>query len=135
MVHPRPQARRTRVHCLTELILYLDSFGRLALDRLATRGGDSRGGAVRTAAHYYLADCEAGRPAWPVPSFASTAECLPGVRVRLDEATRRALSEEADRQGVRAGTLAAHALLYFVADLDSGRLADRFERVLENGIT
>jgi hypothetical protein len=117
------------------LILYLDSFGRLALDRLATRGGGSRGSAVRTAAHYYLADREAGRPAWKVPSFAPIAEDLPGVRVRLDEPTRRALAEEADRQGVRAGTLAAHAVLYFAADLDSGRLAGRFEHVLEDGLT
>jgi hypothetical protein len=119
---------------VTELILYLDTFGRLALDRLATRGGGSRGSAVRTAAHYYLADREAERPAWRVPSFASAAEHLPGMSVKLDEPTRRALAEEADRQGVRAGTLAAHAVLYFVADLDSGRIAGRFERVLEDGL-
>ena len=117
------------------MIVYLDSFGRLALDRLATRGGGSRGSAVRTAAHYYLADREAERRAWRVPSFASSADDMRGVSVRLDEQTRRALAEEADRQGVRAGTLAAHAVLYFVADLDSGRLAGRFEHVLEDGLT
>ena len=116
------------------MIVYLDSFGRLALDRLATRRGGSRGSAVRTAAHYYLADREAGRPAWRVPSFASTPDDLPGVSIRLDEPTRRVIAEEADRQGVRAGTLAAHAVLYFVADLDSGRLAGRFEHVLEDGL-
>ena len=68
-----------------------------------------------------------------MPSFASTPDDLPGVSIRLDEPTRRAIAEEADRQGVRAGALAAHAVLYFVADLDSGRLAGRFEHALEDG--
>jgi hypothetical protein len=116
---------------VTALIVYLDTFGREALDRLAMRGGGSRGGAVRTAALYYLGDAEAGRAAWQVPSFASAEQHRKGVRVRLDEVTRRALAEEAERQGVRPGALAAHAVLYFAADLDSGRLGDRLEEALQ----
>jgi hypothetical protein len=116
---------------VTTLIVYLDTFGREALDRLAMRGGGSRRGAVRTAALYYLADAEAGRAAWQVPSFASAEQHRKGVSVRLDEVTRGALAEEAERQDVRPGTLAAHAVLYFAADLDSGRLGGRLEQALQ----
>jgi hypothetical protein len=50
----------------------------------------------------------------------------------LDDATWRALAEEAQRQSVRAETLAVHAVLYFLADLDSGRLAGLLEDALED---
>ena len=43
-----------------------------------------------------------------------------------------ALSEEADRQGVATDVLAIHALLYYLADIDSGRVAALLEDALEN---
>jgi hypothetical protein len=62
---------------------------------------------------------------WPTATRRST------LRVRLDEDTWKALDEEAARQGVSADTLAVHAVLYFLADLDSGRLADLLGKALE----
>jgi predicted transcriptional regulator len=115
------------------LILYLDDFGCQVLDRMAKRRGSSRAVVVRTASLYYLADRELERPAWRVRSFDPTAERPTGVSVRLDPETRRALADEANRQGVEPGALAAHAVLYYLADLDSARVADRLEQVLHPG--
>jgi hypothetical protein len=53
------------------------------------------------------------------------------LRVRLDDATWNALTAEARAQGVTVEELALHALMYFLADLDSGRAAGRLEGALE----
>ena len=44
------------------------------------------------------------------------------VQVRLDDFGARALREEAARQGVPVSELAAYAVMYYLADLDSGRI-------------
>ena len=51
--------------------------------------------------------------------------------VDLDEDTLEALEEEAQRHGMATHRLAEHALLYFLADLDSGRAAARLGEALE----
>jgi hypothetical protein len=43
------------------------------------------------------------------------------MRVGVDDETWAALEEEGRRQGLDTELLAEHALLYFLADLDSGR--------------
>ena len=104
--------------------LQLDEFGQQSLDRFVARGDGTPTGALRTAALYYLADADAQRPAWRAPRFRSRSTPDPGLRVAFDDDTWAALAEEARRQGVEPEDLAVHALLYFIADLDSGRLAD-----------
>jgi hypothetical protein len=94
------------------------------LESFAQRGGGSSGKALRTALMYYLADREAERSAWLVPSFAAGPHVDPSITVELDETTWRAVAEEAVRQGVTTETLAVHALIYFLADFDSGRVAE-----------
>jgi hypothetical protein len=110
------------------LTLEMDTFGLEAFTELAESQGSSASRLVRMAAHYYLADADDGRPEWRVPSFAHGVEPErrhAGVPVELDDATWNALVEEARRQGVDIGVLAAHAVLYFMADVDSGRVAQR----------
>jgi len=115
-----------------ELTLNLDEFGRSALDRLARRTRGSASAAVTTASLYYLADGESGRPAWGIPRFrADTDGHAGGRRVDLDDKTWQALSDEADRQGVTPELLARHALLYFLADVDSGRVGALLDDALE----
>jgi hypothetical protein len=77
---------------------------------------------VRTATRYWLADRDSGRPAWRPPRFRRGAD-LSGapLSVGIDDDTWAALEEEAQRHGLDAELLAEHALLYFLADLDSGR--------------
>jgi predicted transcriptional regulator len=111
----------------------LDDFGRDALKQFARQRRDSHSAAVRTASLYYLADREEGRPAWPVVRYATDPANSSGVTVRLDDETWRALQEEAERQDVSAADLIRHAVLYFLADVDSGRVTARLERALGDG--
>jgi hypothetical protein len=50
--------------------------------------------------------------------------------VDLGEETARALAEQAAAQAVEPEQLARHALLFFLADVDSGRVARALERAL-----
>jgi hypothetical protein len=110
-----------------ELTLEMDGFGVQAFTELAEREGGSTSRALRMAVHYYLGDSENERPVWRVPDSpdGGTESRPAGVRVEVDEATWSALVREARRQRVEPGTLASHAVLYFIADRDSGRVAQR----------
>jgi len=111
--------------------LHLDEFGQQSLDRLTQEGEGSPAAAFRTAALYYLADRDSGRAAWRAPRFRSRTSSGEGLRVVFDDDTWAALAEEADRQNVETEELAVHALLYFLADFDSGRISDILEKALE----
>jgi hypothetical protein len=101
-----------------------DDFGKEALEA-RIRGGRSRDAVIRAAARYYLADRDSGRIAWRVPPFVRRDDSNgAGTDVELDEATTEALEEEARRQRIAPGRLVEHALLYFLADLDSRRAGD-----------
>jgi hypothetical protein len=112
--------------------LELDDFGRQALDAQVRRG-TTRDAVIRTAARYYLADRGSGRLAWRPPRFVRADDEAEGATtdVDLDEETVEALEAEARRHGVSPPRLAEHALLYFLADLDSGRAAARLGEALE----
>lgn len=112
------------------LTLQLDDFGRDALDRFAGDSRAAQSAAVRTASLYYLADREADRMAWGVPRFARGNGTGSAKVVSIDEETFEALDEEARRQGVTAEDLTRHALLYFFADVESGRAGDRLESAI-----
>jgi hypothetical protein len=112
--------------------LHLDEFGQQSLDRLTHEGEGSPAAAFRTAALYYLADRDAGRPAWRAPRFrGSKRPSGEGLRVVFDDDTWAALAEEAGRQSVETEELAVHALLYFLADFDSGRISHILEKALD----
>jgi hypothetical protein len=117
-----------------DVVLKLDEFGRHALDTFVRQRHRSHSVAVRTASLYYLADRRADRPTWPVPRLARAMrrrEDTVTVRIKLDESTWEVVTAEAERQQVTPETLVEHAILYFLADLDSGRIADRLDEVLE----
>ena len=110
------------------LTLKMDDFAMEALADFAQRQGASASRVVALAARYYLADSEHEHPAWRVPRSAQKAESErppAGIGIELDEGSWRALREEAGRQHVDIGVLAAHAVLYFMTDVDSGRVAER----------
>ena len=107
------------------MTLRLDSFGQQVLSEFAEEHRDSASAVVRTASLYYLADRDSGRPAWRVPRFQRDPPRGHGLDVDLDDDTFAALRAEAAGQGVDPSRLAEHALLYYLADLDSGRLAER----------
>jgi hypothetical protein len=115
------------------LTLAMDPFGSEAFAEFAERQGASVSRVATLAARYYLADSEDRQPAWRIPSSARRVERErphAGVRVEVDDATWNALLHEARRQGVDICVLAAHAVLYFMADVDSGRVAQRMADVV-----
>jgi hypothetical protein len=107
------------------MTLCLNSFGQQALSQFADEHRDSASAVVRTASLYYLSDRDSGRPAWRVPRFTRDASSGGSFDIDLDDDTFAALRHEAASQGVDPARLAEHALLYYLADLDDGRLAER----------
>lgn len=89
----------------------------------ATRG--SHAVALHTAIRYYLGDSESGRPAWRVPRLARSASFARALEIELDDSLHEELERESRRQQVTVDLLATHALLYFLADLNAGRVAAR----------
>ncbi len=106
-----------------DVTLNLDEFSQHALERLAQDGYRSSANAVRIASLYYLADRDSDRPAWRVPTFARASQQPRPLRIQFDESTWDALTREAQAQRVSTETLVVHALLYFLSDINSGRLA------------
>ena len=107
------------------VILRLDRFGQEALEEFLRDTGMSRDVAVRTAVTYYLGDSASGRVAWRVPELARSATFSRELKVELDADLLRKLEEEARRQEVAPELLAAHALVYYLTDVDTGRAAAR----------
>ena len=102
------------------------SLSRLACEGLAGDEGSGEGHvpvrAVR-AIRYYLSDKGSGRPGWKYPSFmrgkapGATVE----VELSVDEDVWGSFEREAEAQAVSTERLAEHAVLYFVAEINSGR--------------
>lgn len=116
-----------------DVVLNMNEFGRHALDTFVQERSGSPSAAARTASLYYLADRDSERPAWTVPRFPPGSRQQDGdgaTRITLDDGTWEAVVEEAGRQSVTAEELLAHAIVYFLADLDSGRVAARLDETL-----
>jgi predicted transcriptional regulator len=101
--------------------LKLDQFSQQALEHLARSASGSPSRALNMACMYYLAERDSRRPAWRLPRLASAPAGPYGVTVELDDALWRDMTQEATQQGVSTEILAVHAMLYLLADLDSGR--------------
>jgi hypothetical protein len=86
---------------------------------------------VRTAILYYLGSREEGRSGWRAPRFRDESKHARGEGVAVDDETWASLEAEAERQGVTPGRLAEHAVLFYLADLESGRIAERLGAALE----
>ncbi len=105
--------------------LRLGGFGQGALDDHVRGGGGSRARVVQTAVRYYLADSDSGGAAWHVPELARAATPADTLEVELDDDLVAKLDVEARRQDVAVELLAAHAVVYYLTDLDTGRAAAR----------
>jgi hypothetical protein len=113
------------------LTLRLGPFEREALDRYGDSQRVTAVQVIRTAVLYYLRERDSDRLEWRMPEL---ARAEPGgataVEVEVDEETWRSLLEEAAAQSTDSETLARHALLFFLADVDSGRIAGKLARVV-----
>ena len=79
--------------------------------------------AVRT----YLAERDRYRAGWALPAFARSAKVDRKVELRLDvdDQLWSDLEAEAERQNVTVDRLVEHAVLYFAAEIDAGRVTQR----------
>jgi hypothetical protein len=108
-------------------------FGPGSLEGAFTRDSVDLSRSLTYAIRYYLADQGSGRVEWPYPAFLpdgqlnQTAE----VRIEVDAPIWEAFSKEAEQQGVSTDQLLQHAVLYFAADRDAGRLAQRIVEGLD----
>ncbi len=116
------------------LTVEVGAFGLGSLRGSSRQEAASLARSLMQAIRYYLSEQDSGRGGLAYPSF---REENPGgptvdVEVDIDEASWNAFSVEAARQGVSTDQLAQHAVLYFAADRDRGRLAQRLATELES---
>jgi hypothetical protein len=110
---------------MKSVIVSLDRFGHEALEEYLRGTGESRADALDVAVRYYLTDSDSGRVTWRVPSRPTTAAVAEPLELELADDLHERLMRESRRQQVSVDVLAMHALLYYLADLDSGRVAAR----------
>lgn len=112
-----------------EVIVRLGAFASGALSDEPANGADHLPPRLARAMRVYLHDKGTGRPGWHFPGFTRAAgsgsQEKTEVALSLDEELWSAFQSEAAEQGVSSEQLAEHAALYFVAELDSGRLTRR----------
>ena len=109
------------------LLLSLEEFGASTLEAEAERYSVSPAELGRHAVRYYLSDRGSGRIALTVPRFSREAAHEPALELKLDldPDSWREIEVEAERQGVSVERLLAHAIVYFLGDLDAGRVERR----------
>ena len=103
----------------------LDRFGQEALEEHLRATGESESDALDVAVRYYLGDADSGRAAWKVPRKTTRPDPAEEIELELDDNLHSQLRRESRRQHVSPDLLAMHALMYYLADLDSGRAAAR----------
>jgi hypothetical protein len=110
---------------MKSVIVRLDGFGQEALDEHLRGTGGSEADALDVAVRYYLGDAGSGRVAWRVPRKTTRPDPADEIELELDDELHGELRRESRRQHVSPDLLAMHALMYYLADLDSGRAAAR----------
>jgi hypothetical protein len=114
-----------------QLTLRLAPFDREALEAYGASQRVPPERVVLAAVPYYLRVQPAARETWTVPSFRrGDPEQGSELRVELDEKTLQELATQAGAQGVSPESLARHALLFFLAAVESGEVAATLERML-----
>jgi hypothetical protein len=106
------------------LLLSLEEFGASTLEAEAERYSVTPAELGRHAVGYYLSDRDSGRMAFRVSRLPGGAPREPALELKLelDPDTWRELDDEAERQQVSVERLLEHAMMYFLADLDAGRV-------------
>jgi hypothetical protein len=107
------------------VIVRLDRFGQEALGEHLRLTGETPTCALDVAVRYYLGDAGSGRLAWRVPRKTTRPDPDEEIELELDDELHAQLRQESRRQHVSPDLLAVHALMYYLADLDSGRAAAR----------
>jgi hypothetical protein len=118
----RPGGGRVK-HALT---LRFDEFGWESLESEARRDSETLDELLSRAAAYFEAEQATRRAAMLAPGFKPGGRGVPReVRLEVNRDCWLGLQGEAGRQGVALERLLEHAALLYLADVDSGRVANR----------
>jgi hypothetical protein len=78
------------------------------------------------AVRFYLDERDGSRPGWRYPSFLDGEDgAVADFQVGLEDELWQQLQAEAERQGVSPEQLVKHAVFYYGAARDEGRLTER----------
>jgi hypothetical protein len=107
--------------------LALEEFGASRLEAEAERYSVSPAELGSHAVRYYLSDRDSGRMALRVPQLSQEPAGKPvlALSIDLDADIWGELEEEAQTQQVSVERLLVHAIVYFLGDLDAGRVERR----------
>lgn len=113
-----------------DIELTFDEFGWRTLEDRASAEGVAVAYLVSLACAYHESQLAEDRVAAAVPRFRRRAVDgeTRAVGIELEDLTIQRLEQEAERQGVSPERLCEHAVLLYLADLDSGKLAERIAR-------
>jgi hypothetical protein len=108
------------------ITLAFDEFGWESLESAARSGGETIDELLTRAAAYFDAELPTARAAMLVPTFKPGGRGIPReVRLEISRDCWEHLESEAERQGASLERVLEHAALLYLADIDSGRVAER----------
>ena len=112
------------------LELDMAEFASTALAEQASRYAVAEEQLVKQAVRHWLRVSATDRPSARVPRFAQPRRAAPTTRVRveLESTDWQELERSAEDQGVPLEQLLVHAIVLFLADLDSGRATAEIAR-------
>lgn len=111
-----------------KIALGLLAAGALTRNSEAGDGGDAASDEVLRAIRLYLRDKTGGGPTWAYPAFLDGRRSSDGVaeiEFSLDESLWRDFEREAATQEIEPERLLEHAIFYYAAELDAGRVTER----------
>lgn len=130
---PMTRADRAGVKMKRSVAVQLSEFSRHILAE-GDRDGEDVAARLEQAVRVYLHDRESAQPGWSIPSRLSDRRSSETeLRVEVDESLWLELEGEAAEQGVSVSQMAAQAILYYAAELDSGRITKRILDDLDAG--
>lgn len=131
----RPACRRSGATSVTrlsknvgfEISISFEEFGWSMLEREASEEGLRLDRLVSLACAYYKSELANERMATLVPRFDQLAaeRETRTLELELDAESLRRLEQEAERQEVKLERLIEYAAIFYLADLDAGRVAER----------
>ncbi|HEY6639020.1 MAG TPA: hypothetical protein VIZ61_15180 [Solirubrobacterales bacterium] len=117
-----------------EVSITFDEFGWSVLEDHARAENLSLDRLLALACGYYESELASGRTASRVPRFGQPVSERESrtFLLELDKQTVKRLEEEAERQELGLERLIEHAAIFFLADLDAGRVAERIIRLADS---
>lgn len=104
----------------------ISEFSRAAIEAGEPGAPGAAAATMVRAVRLYLGDRDSNKPGWAYPPILRD-RAADGVELELDvdEDLWHDFEEEAAKQDVTVSQLSAHVALYYAAELDSGRIAQR----------